>query len=30
LEMVQRGGDFSTDDAATVLGESLPLGFSLR
>lgn len=30
LEMVQRGGDFSTADAATVLGESLPLGFSLR
>jgi hypothetical protein len=30
LEMVLRGGVFSTDDAATVLGESLPLGFSLR
>ncbi|MFN7874605.1 MAG: Hsp70 family protein [Pirellula sp.] len=30
LEMVLRGGGFSTDDAAAVLGESLPLGFSLR
>jgi hypothetical protein len=29
-EMVLRGGDFSNADAATVLGESLPLGFSLR
>ncbi len=30
LEMVLRGGGYSTDDAAAVLGESLPLGFSLR
>jgi hypothetical protein len=30
LEMVQRGGGFDRDDAATVLGEALPLGFSLR
>lgn len=30
LEIVQRGGDLTTDDAATVLGEALPLGFSLR
>lgn len=30
LEMVLRGGDFSNADAETVLGESLPLGFSLR
>lgn len=29
-EMVLRGGDFSNADAAIVLGESLPLGFSLR